>query len=118
MQKTTWLYHISSLAQWQLHRGDGTYVPETFHEEGFIHCSYLEQLTAVANRRFRHRQDLVILRIARAALSAEVIEENLEGGAELYPHLYGALPHEAVAEVVSFPCDALGWFRLPAGLTA
>jgi uncharacterized protein (DUF952 family) len=71
-------------------------VPLAFEADGFIHCSYAHQLAQVAEHHFRGGTDLVVLEIDPTALSCTVIDENLEGGGELFPHIYGRLPMAAV----------------------
>ncbi len=94
----------------------GEYKPEGFAREQFIHCSYRHQLLTVANR-FYHGQDgLVVLLIDSTKINSKLIEENLEGGTELYPHLYGVLPTNAVSKAIAFPCNADGNFSLPIAL--
>jgi uncharacterized protein (DUF952 family) len=48
-------------------------------------------------------------------LDCRIIDENLEGGSELYPHVYGPLKMSDVIRVHPFPCDDDGKFsqRLP-----
>jgi uncharacterized protein (DUF952 family) len=91
----------------------GVYTPRAFDAEGFIHCSYPRQIQAVANRLFSGRPDLVLLEIDCARLAVPVVDENLEGGTDLFPHIYGALPMAAVVRVHPFPGDAGGRFDLP-----
>jgi uncharacterized protein (DUF952 family) len=79
--------------------------------DGFIHCSTHEQLLRVANSRFRGRTDLVLLRIDAALVRDLIRYENLEGGAELYPHLYGSLAKAAVVAATPLRPDADGGFR-------
>ena len=88
----------------------GTYVPEGFEAEGFVHCSYATQVSWVANARFKDRTDLVLLEIDPGLLTCKVIDENLEGGSELFPHIYGPLPMSAVTGIHEFPCDFAGRF--------
>jgi uncharacterized protein (DUF952 family) len=38
------------------------------------------------------------------------VDENLEGGTELFPHIYGRLKMSAVKKVHAFPCDEAGGF--------
>ena len=83
----------------------------------FIHCSYSHQLLTVAHRFYRGQKGLVILVIESSKINGRLIEENLEGGTELYPHLYGALPIDAVIKAIAFPCNADGSFNLPEELT-
>src|SRR5581483_5946841 len=91
----------------------GEYAPAGFDREGFVHCSHLDQVKGVANRLFRGRTDLVLLEIATDRLDARVVEENLEGGSELFPHVYGRVNMSAVIRIHEFPCDADGLFAAP-----
>ena len=90
------IYHITSTSEWNLAQSKGEYEPRQFPDEGFIHCSYSHQLETVVNRFFLGQKNLLVLEIDSAVLQCEVIEENLEGGAELYPHVYGKLPLNAI----------------------
>ena len=90
------IYHITSAEEWNFAQSKGEYEPRQFANEGFIHCSYSHQLEAVVSRFFQGQKNLVVLEINSAALECDVIEENLEGGAELYPHIYEKLPLDAV----------------------
>jgi uncharacterized protein (DUF952 family) len=110
------IYHITSAAEVVNANRNGEYTPATFEMDGLIHCSYLHQLVPVANARFSGRLDLVILGIDRARVVGDVIDENLEGGVELFPHIYARLPMSAVDFVCPFLCDADGRFELPTDL--
>ena len=99
------LYHITSEAEAQKARETGTYTPAAFAREGFIHCSYAHQVRATLDRIFRGRSDLVVLEIDPNQLDCKIIDENLEGGAELFPHIYGRLPMAAVVKVHRLPLD-------------
>ena len=101
------LYHITSAREARAAAQAGRYTPDAFNREGFIHCSYAHQVLATVNRIFRGRTDLVLLEIDPALLGCEVVDENLEGGAELFPHIYGRLPMAAVVQVHAFPIDGL-----------
>ena len=91
-------------------RTEGVYRPAGFARERFIHCSYRRQVVPVANRLFRGRQGLVLLEINPAQVSSPIVHENLEGGTELFPHLYGPLPLTAVVRVHEFRCGDDGQF--------
>lgn len=110
------IYHITSAFAAGEAGISGEYVPETFIIDRFIHCSYVHQVAAVASRRFQGRTDLVLLEIDRTKLRCEVIDENLEGGAELFPHVYGSLPMSAIIRIHEFRCDDAGLFSLPGTL--
>jgi uncharacterized protein (DUF952 family) len=107
------IFHITSRAAATEAERTGEYVPEGFDAEGFIHCSYAHQVTRVADLRFRGRTDLVMLEIDPTALSCDVVDENLEGGTERFPHVYGRLPMSAVVRRHDLPCRSDGRFELP-----
>ncbi len=107
------LFHITTAEEAKAARESGTYEPLGFAREGFVHCSFREQVLATAARLFRGREDLVLLTIDPRAVGAEVRVENLEGGTEDFPHVYGRLPWTAVLAVQSFPCGPDGAFSWP-----
>ncbi|HVQ62935.1 MAG TPA: DUF952 domain-containing protein [Terriglobia bacterium] len=104
------IYHITSRQEADGAGKTGAYEPAAFGREGFIHCSYAHQVIAVANRIFRGRPDLVLLEIDPAELDCLVLDENLEGGSTLFPHIYGRLKMSAVTRIYDFPCDGNGEF--------
>jgi glutathione S-transferase len=53
----------------------------------------------VANSFYRGRTDVLLLSIDESKLTAEVREENAEGSAEVFPHIYGPLNVDAVVSV-------------------
>jgi uncharacterized protein (DUF952 family) len=107
------IYHITSRDEWDFAQTNREYSAKSFAEEGFIHCSYVRQLVTVANRFFRGQNNLVLLAIDCNKITSKIVDENLEGGTELYPHLYGLLPITAVTKVINFPCNPDGGFSLP-----
>lgn len=109
------IFHITTRKEAAEGARSGEYVPSGFDAEGFIHCSYAAQVARVAEDRFRGRADLVLLEVDPAVLTCDVIDENLEGGTELFPHVYGRLPMSTV-RIHDFPCRADGSFELPRAL--
>jgi uncharacterized protein (DUF952 family) len=57
----------------------------------------------VADRIYRGRADVVILSIDASRLNSRVRTDNLEGGDDIFPHIYGPLPLDAVAAVSLVP---------------
>ena len=109
------IFHITKRDAWTRAKADGSYRTEMFPIEGFIHCSMADQVIQVANIRFRGQTGLVLLSIDTNKVTAEIIYENLEGGLQLFPHIYGELNIDAVAEVAEFEPGADGRFTLPTG---
>jgi uncharacterized protein (DUF952 family)/heme-degrading monooxygenase HmoA len=95
------LLHIALPDDWRAARDVGEYRVSTrgrtLAEEGFVHCARPGQLEGVANRFYGDLSELVILRIDPERLPAEVrLEPPVEGGDELFPHVYGPIPTAAV----------------------
>lgn len=107
------IFHLTSQDEWRQAIRKGEYKPGDFDHEGFIHCSYKHQLQSVANRLFRGQADLLVLVIDPSKLECQVVDENLEGGVERFPHIYGVLPINAVVDRMAFPCTPDGYFNLP-----
>jgi len=107
------IFHITTAREARDAAQSGTYAPEAFDADGFIHCSYARQVRSVANRFLAGAADLVLLEIDCSRLTCRVVDENLEGGTDLFPHVYGRLPMSAVVHVHEFPCGADGRFDWP-----
>jgi uncharacterized protein (DUF952 family) len=75
---------------------------------GFIHCSFAHQVQAIADLIYHGRGDVVLLEIDTSRLEAEVRIENLEGGGQSFPHVYGPLPVAAVSQTTDVPLGADG----------
>lgn len=110
----TIIFHITRLVAWARAKAEGTYLPEAFQSEGFIHCSTRDQVVNVANVRFRGQKGLALLCIDTDKVAAEIVYENLEGGRQMFPHIYGGLNVDAVVQVADFEPGADGYFSLPA----
>jgi uncharacterized protein (DUF952 family) len=102
--------HLTTEADWAEAEREGTYRPASLASEGFIHCSEPQQVLWVANRRFRNRLDLVLLHIDILKLKSPGRYENLEGGDQLFPHIYGPLNLDAILKVTPFRPGPAGDF--------
>lgn len=111
------ILHLAERSRWHRAQASGAYTPAAFGSEGFVHCSEPQQTESVAKRLFRGRDDLVLLVISEDRLGSEVRRENLEGGDELFPHVYGALELDAVVDVRRLEADADGHLSIPRDLT-
>jgi glutathione S-transferase len=108
------IFHITTEADWARAQAEGAYSASTrgrtLAQVGFVHCAFEEQVAGVANSFFRGLAKLVVLRIAIDRLDAEVRYENLEGGHDLFPHVYGPLNLDAVVGVMPLPPPGDGSF--------
>ncbi|NJM78043.1 MAG: DUF952 domain-containing protein [Acaryochloridaceae cyanobacterium RU_4_10] len=90
------IYHIATAIAWQAALQQESYVHPSLFSEGFIHCSYPQQVAETLKVHFKGQTDLVLLEIDPTQLTAELKLEPSRNG-ELFPHLYGPLNLDAVA---------------------
>lgn len=84
---------------WRTACANGDYRPPSLEQEGFVHFSYRDQVARTANARFAGRTDLLVVEVDPARLDLPVVDEDLYGADEEFPHVYGAIPTTAaVAE--------------------
>ena len=107
------VFHIIPKQEADIAKKQGFYQPSSLIDEGFIHCSYPMQVCRVANFLYKGKTDLVLLEIDKAHINCEIIDEDLYDSGELFPHIYGKLPWNAVVAIHDFPCKEDGTFELP-----
>ncbi|MBA4383353.1 MAG: DUF952 domain-containing protein [Anaerolinea sp.] len=107
------IYHITNPTAWKNGQEDGRYLPEGFEADGFIHCSKMNQIVGVGERYYAGQTGLLILGINPDKLTSRLVFENLIGGEELFPHIYGPLNLEAVESTADFGVKTDGSFEFP-----
>jgi len=89
------IYHVLKKTDW-VENIPAPYAADSLESQGFIHCCTEEQIPHVIKHWFKGEYDLVILEIDPQLLRSKVVYENLEGGKELFPHIYGPINREAI----------------------
>lgn len=107
------VFHITTQDVFEHGRDESVFRAPSLATEGFIHTSTAAQVGKTARRLFHGRRDLILLCVDTHLVQPEIRYENLEGGDELFPHVYGPLNLDAVVDVVAFPPAADGTFALP-----
>lgn len=113
MPPSMFIYHITDQYQWELAKLSGFYTPADFYKDGFIHCSEEHQVLDVAGRFYSDVPNLLLLRIDRALVKFPIHYENFEGKVDKYPHIYGNLNLDAVANILPLVKDPGGNFTFP-----
>lgn len=97
------IFHISLPDDWEAARVDGRYRVSTrgrsLADEGFIHCSFAEQVEQVMSNFYADLDQVVVMRIDPHRLCAPLVVEDLVGGGEEFPHVYGPIGLDAVIDV-------------------
>lgn len=92
------IYHIVLPEVWERFKDRPSYQPDSLATEGFIHCSYPNQLPTVLKRYYSGVERVLILKIDTDKLFAKLVKESSTND-EVYPHIYGRLNHSAVVDV-------------------
>jgi uncharacterized protein (DUF952 family) len=108
------VYKIMSAAELQQMQHDGAFHGSPADvADGYIHLSCASQVAATLDRHFGGVEGLMLVAVDLSRLGDSVRWEPARGG-ELFPHIYGRLPMEAVVTVAAVERTAEGAVRLPA----
>ncbi len=88
------IYHIVLPDAWAAFDGE-MYAADSLTAEGFIHCSFANQLDAVVSRYYSRAGRIVILEIESDKLISRLIKEASTNN-EIYPHIYGPINRDAI----------------------
>lgn len=91
------IYHIVLPEKWEEIKDKSFYQAESLAAEGFIHCSYADQLDGVLERYYSNAKEVVVLSIDANALTSPLVSEPSTNN-EPYPHIYGPINMGAVTQ--------------------
>ena len=107
------IYKVVSRQQWaeaaqvSVYRGAPIDV-----QDGFIHFSAANQVIETVAKHFAGQDNLLLVEVDAEQLGEALRWETSRGG-DLFPHLYGDLPLDAVRSVVELPLGADGTHIFP-----
>ncbi len=90
------IYHITKNESWLSQESDPVYSHESLSDEGFIHCSLANQVSATFDKYFASDKDLILLVINPLMLTNPLKLENAAQHDQLFPHIYGQINKEAI----------------------
>ena len=107
------IYHLARESEWRDAERSGRYGGTADdRRDGFLHFSTAEQVAESAARHRRGETGVLLVAVDADRLGEALRWEPSRGGA-LFPHLYGALPLDAVQWTAPLPLDADGLHRFP-----
>ena len=132
---TRLIYHLVPAGYYRRQPAERPYLPETFNQEGFIHCtSGVELLVEVANTFFANLpDDLFVLEIDPTRLTAPLKYEpplppvvttstpDVTASPQfdqLFPHIYGPLNRRAIKRQFALQRAENGTWQLPITISA
>jgi uncharacterized protein (DUF952 family) len=98
------IYHLIRAGSWNS-TAKSPYSAKSLVVEGFIHCSFSNQLARSANRYFADEPELFALEIDADRLSSPFVCED-GGKGELFPHVYGPIDRGAIVAIRQLTRDA------------
>ena len=109
------IYHLVAAQEWQREAGhSGPVARDQLERHGFVHCCTREQILEVASWWLTAEAPLIAIEID-AGRAGDVRFERADLGRE-YPHVYNAVPREAVVATHEVTSAAGGALALPARL--
>ncbi len=107
------VYKILSAAEFQTMERDGVFRGSPADiADGFIHLSRGSQVAETLDKHFNGVAGLMLAAVDLSGLGDTVRWEPSRGG-QLFPHIYGPLPVEAVVSFAAVERNADGTVRLP-----
>jgi uncharacterized protein (DUF952 family) len=107
------IYHMCRAEEWRAAQGAGAYGGSSQDKaDGFIHFSTAAQLPGSAAKHRKGQPGLVLLTVDAGRLGGALKWEPSRGG-QLFPHLHGELPLDAVVRVDPAPLGADGVPEIP-----
>ena len=97
--ESEYIYHVTTLKEWEAAKIKNEYKPVNFEQDGFIHCSVEKQIPGVLDRFYKGQTGLVKLKIEKEKVQRPVLFELAIDLDELFPHIYWALNLDSVVEV-------------------
>ena len=99
------IYHVALASDWADAQSGGEYRVSTrrarLDEVGYIHASFAHQVRRLGAAVYSDAPEpVVVLVIDPTRLTSPVRVENLDGGTECFPHIYGPIPIDAVVDVL------------------
>ena len=99
------IYKVLTVAEWRGAQAAGEFRGSAVDlADGFVHFSTAGQVVETAARYFAGQTGLALLTVDTTRLGDELRWEPSRGGA-LFPHLYAALPLDAVIAEATLPAD-------------
>jgi uncharacterized protein (DUF952 family) len=92
------VYHIVLPDDWRGFTGD-LYRAASLDTEGFIHCSFAEQLDSVIGRYYADASSIIVLAVDTDKLMSRLVNEP-STNREIYPHIYGPINRAAIVSAV------------------
>lgn len=94
------IIYTATCGKWENIKEQTEFVSDDFDKAGFIHCSFPKQVVWVLNKHFRNEDKVLLLCIDPKLLKSKLINEDLKGLGEKFPHVYGSINTDSIVKVI------------------
>lgn len=109
------LYKVLPAAEWRAAEAAGCFRGWGIDlQDGYIHLSSADQVVETVARHFADQDGLLLVTVSGDKLGSALRWEPSRGG-ELFPHVYGVIPIDAVEKVEPLPHGDGGTHQFPFG---
>lgn len=109
----THIFHFINQTDLDRALNDRELVVPSLGSQGFIHCSKLSQVIAVANFLAPYDEEMRLIEIDEERVDPEIRYENLDGKDVLFPHIYGPLNRNAIVAIHRMEWDGEDGYQMP-----
>lgn len=106
------IFKIVHTSEWAVVAGGDYLGSAKDRADGFLHFSTAEQVMGTLTRYYADADDLLLVAVDRDVLG-DALKYELSRDGQLFPHLYGALPLQAVRWARPIARNRDGGFVLP-----
>jgi release factor glutamine methyltransferase len=110
IERPNLIIHLCPREEWLQAHQKGIFQDISLRQDGFIHCSQIEQILEVANRFYQDIPDLILLWINPDQLISKIRWETSDSA--LFPHIYGPINLGAIISVTDLKPDFDGIYRV------
>lgn len=93
------IVHLINQGEWESSRGEPSLFSTSISQFGFVHCCLPEQVSMVLEKWFTQQDNVIAVEINSDLLDVPLVFENLEGGEEQFPHIYGLVKQNAIVKM-------------------
>lgn len=96
------IFHIAYFSDWKIGEQNITYSHPSLLEDGFIHCSRIENIRKSYEIYFEMGVDVLLLDISVANLIPEVVYVDVPSRDTNFPHIHGPINKSSITKIYRF----------------
>jgi uncharacterized protein (DUF952 family) len=103
---------IIRITDWEKAQINGAIIEPSLEEEGFIHCSYTNQVAGTVAKHFSEEKFILFLVVCEEKIRS-LLKIELAKNGEYYPHIYGPIKVETITHTYTITKNEDESFHFP-----